>query len=158
MVLDAAQLSSKVPNYSNLGVGLLGHTLASAEKTTLENLYQQYIFKPYGMANTFVNQEKVGKHLVPAMDATGKEIPTWNFDVFLGAGGLLSTVEDMSHFAQVQLDGKNPAIQLTQQPTSAKVGHYQMGLGWFIREGENGQKMIWHGGIPQGIPQFWYWI
>ena len=150
LTLYADQLNSKAPIYSNLGIGLLGHTLALAEKTTLENLYQQYIFKPYGMQSSFVNQVQADKRLVPALDVTGKQIPTWDFDVFLGAGGLLSTVEDMKRFAQAQLEAKNPAIQLTQQPTSAKVGNYQMGLGWFIREGENGQKMIWHGGNTAG--------
>lgn len=150
LVLNEVQLSSRAPTYSNLGVGLLGHTLALAQKTTLENLYQQYIFSRYGMKNTFVNQEQAGKHLVPALDVTGKEIPTWDFDVLLGAGGVLSTVEDMSRFAQAQLDAKNSALQMTQQPSTVKVGHYQMGMGWFIRESENGQKVLWHGGNTAG--------
>lgn len=150
LVLEPELVSTKVPTYSNLGVGLLGHSLALVEKTSLADLYQRYIFKPYGMASTFVDQKHAGERLVPAMNENGQEVPTWDFDVFLGAGGLLSTASDMSRFAQAQFAAKNPAIQLTQQATTENISNHQIGLGWFMRESADGKKMIWHGGNTAG--------
>ena len=45
---------------------------------------------------------------------------------------------------------KNAAVQLTQQATTEKAGSYQLGLGWFVREQDNGTKIIWHGGNTAG--------
>ncbi|MGI1795027.1 serine hydrolase domain-containing protein [Acinetobacter variabilis] len=151
--LEHANNSGKVPHYSNLAVALLGQSLSQSQNKDFAELLNEYVFKKYGMKNSYTSPDQAAKQLVPAFDAQGKEITTWTFDTFLPAGGVLSTASDLTRFAQAQLDAKNAAVQLTQQATTEKAGSYQLGLGWFIRElreQDNGTKIIWHGGNTAG--------
>lgn len=148
--LEHANNSGKVPHYSNLAVALLGQSLSQSQNKDFAELLNEYVFKKYGMKNSYTSPDQAAKQLVPAFDAQGKEITTWTFDTFLPAGGVLSTASDLTRFAQAQFDAKNAAIQLTQQATTEKAGSYQLGLGWFIREQDNGTKIIWHGGNTAG--------
>ena len=148
--LEHANNSGKVPHYSNLAVALLGQSLSQSQNKDFAELLNEYVFKKYGMKNSYISPDQAAKQLVPAFDAQGKEITTWTFDTFLPAGGVLSTASDLTRFAQAQLDAKNAAVQLTQQATTEKAGSYQLGLGWFVREQENGTKIIWHGGNTAG--------
>ncbi|BCT88804.1 hypothetical protein RYU24_12090 [Acinetobacter variabilis] len=148
--LEHANNSRKVPHYSNLAVALLGQSLSQSQNKDFTELLNEYVFKKYGMKNSYTSPDQAAKQLVPAFDAQGKEITTWTFDTFLPAGGVLSTASDLTRFAQAQLDAKNAAVQLTQQATTEKAGSYQLGLGWFVREQDNGTKIIWHGGNTAG--------
>lgn len=148
--LEHANISGKVPHYSNLAVALLGQSLSQSQNKDFAELLNEYVFKKYGMKNSYTSPDQAAKQLVPAFDAQGKEITTWTFDTFLPAGGVLSTASDLTRFAQAQLDAKNAAVQLTQQATTEKAGSYQLGLGWFVREQDNGTKIIWHGGNTAG--------
>ena len=148
--LEHANNSGKVPHYSNLAVALLGQSLSQSQNKDFAELLNEYVFKKYEMKHSYTSLDQAAKQLVPAFDAQGKEITTWVFDTFLPAGGVLSTASDLTRFAQAQLDAKNAAVQLTQQATTEKAGSYQLGLGWFVREQENGTKIIWHGGNTAG--------
>jgi len=148
--LEHANNSGKVPHYSNLAVALLGQSLSQSQNKDFAELLNEYVFKKYGMKHSYTSLDQAAKQLVPAFDAQGKEITTWSFNTFLPAGGVFSTASDLTRFAQAQFDAKNAAVQLTQQATTEKVGSYQLGLGWFVREQENGIKIIWHGGNTAG--------
>ncbi len=139
-----------MPHYSNLAVALLGQSLSQSQNKDFAELLNEHVFKKYGMKNSYTSLDQADKQLVPAFDAKGKEITTWSFNTFLPAGGVFSTASDLTRFAQAQFDVKNAAIQLTQQATTEKAGSYQLGLGWFIREQDNGTKIIWHGGNTAG--------
>jgi len=127
--LEHANNSGKVPHYSNLAVALLGQSLSQSQNKDSVELINVYVFKKYGMKNSYISPDQVAKQLVPAFDAQGKEITIWAFDTFLPAGGVLSTASDLTRFAQAQFDAKNAAIQLTQQATTEQAGSYQLGLG-----------------------------
>ncbi|WP_180068843.1 serine hydrolase [Acinetobacter sp. YH16038] len=148
--LEHANNSGKVPHYSNLAVALLGQSLSQSQNKNFAELLNEYVFKKYGMKHSYTSLDQAAKQLVPAFNAQGKEITTWTFDTFLPAGGVLSTASDLTRFAQAQFDAKNAAVQLTQQATTEKAGSYQLGLGWFVREQDNGTKIIWHGGNTAG--------
>lgn len=148
--LEHANNSGKVPHYSNLAVALLGQSLSQSQNKDFAELLNEHVFKKYGMKNSYTSLDQAAKQLVPAFDAQGKEITTWSFNIFLPAGGVFSTASDLTRFAQAQLDAKNAAVQLTQQATTEKAGSYQLGLGWFVREQDNGTKIIWHGGNTAG--------
>ena len=150
LVLEKPDNQGKSPSYSNLAVGLLGHSLGLSQQKSFSDLLQNYVFDQYDMKNTYTSSSQVENNLVPALNEKGEVIPTWEFDTMLGAGGILSSVEDLAHFAQAQLDVKNLAIQMTQQSTTEKVANYQMGLGWFIRENDDAKKILWHGGNTAG--------
>lgn len=148
--LEHVNNSGKVPHYSNLAVALLGQSLSQSQNKDFAELLNEHIFKKYGMKNSYTSLDQAAKQLVPAFDAQGKEITTWAFDTFIPAGGVLSTASDLTRFAQAQSDEQNAAVQLTQQATTEQAGSYQLGLGWFIQEQDNGTKIIWHGGNTAG--------
>ena len=43
-----------------------------------------------------------------------KKCPNWDLSVLMGAGGILSTVEDLSKFAIAQFDNSNKELELAR--------------------------------------------
>ena len=123
--------------YSNLGFGLLGEILAHINNTTYSELLQETILNPLNMRNTFVqvSPDTAASHLKDKL-AVGhnKGNPTahWSFKVFAGAGGIVSSANDLLIFANAQWDSKatvrlKNAFKLASQKYTEK-----MGLGWQI--------------------------
>lgn len=139
---------SKTYRYSNLGMGLLGYTLGLSQHSTLEQLLQQYIFTPYHMPHTFTNPHHLS--IVPGLDAEGKSTPNWNFDVMSGAGGILSTAEDMAAFAHAQWDTSDIILQQTRIPTLSIHKNMRIGLGWHILSTDYGKTLHFHNGGTGG--------
>ena len=71
-----------MPHYSNLAVALLGQSLSQSQNKDFTELLNEYVFKKYGMKNSYTSPDQAAKQLVPAFDAQGKEITTWTFDTF----------------------------------------------------------------------------
>lgn len=142
--------SSKSYAYSNLGAGLLGHTLGLSQKTSFQELLKKRIFDKYKMTNSFTNSQNLGEKLVKGLNADGKTIPNWDFDVLFGGGGILSTTEDLAKFATAQFNPKNKELALTRTPTFDISEKMKIGLGWHILKSENGQNLFWHNGGTAG--------
>lgn len=143
--------------YSNLGVGLLGHLLARRAGVDYDGLVRTRICRPLGMNDTAV-------HLTPAMlrrmaqghDADGKPAANWDFDAFAGAGGIRSTLRDMMIFMDANLGhggaGVVSAMADTHKPRMA-MGKDQVGLAWIIRDA-GGRSLVWHNGGTGGFASF----
>jgi CubicO group peptidase (beta-lactamase class C family) len=147
------QLASATNNeydYSNTGAGLLGHTLALSQNTTFKDLLENLIFKKYKMNASYTNAQNIGNRLVRGLDAKGDEISNWDFDVLVGAGGILSTTTDLVQFAQAQFEPKNKALELTRNPTATINDNMKIGLGWHILKSKKGGNLIWHNGGTGG--------
>lgn len=146
------KLESATPSYaySNLGAGLLGHTLGLSQKTSFQDLLQKRIFDKYTMKNTFVRSQNLGKKLIKGQDEKGEIVSNWDFDVLFGAGGILSTTEDLAKFANAQFEDKNKELALTQKTTFEKDANDKIGLGWHIMKIENGQELVSHNGGTGG--------
>src|SRR5262249_40297250 len=94
---------AKVPGesfeYSNIGMGLLGHILSIHSGKSYEELVQSLIAKPLNMPNTsiFIDDEMStnfasGHHLQQTVNH-------WDFtSAFAGAGALRSNIKDMANF------------------------------------------------------------
>ncbi|KAF1026998.1 MAG: Beta-lactamase [Acinetobacter bereziniae] len=136
--------------YSNLGAGLLGYTLGQSQGTSFQTLLQQKIFDQYQMKNSFVNSNNLADRLVKGQNAEGQIVPNWDFDVLFGAGGILSTTEDLAKFAQAQFDAKNTALALTRTPTFNINKDLKIGLAWHLLKSPNGKDVIWHNGGTGG--------
>ncbi|SFI30568.1 serine hydrolase [Halpernia frigidisoli] len=141
---------SKKYSYSNLGAGILGYTLGLSQKTSFQNLAQKYIFGKYDMKNSFTSSKKLGKDLIKGLKETGETASNWDFDVLFGGGGILSTIEDLSKFANAQFDVKNKELELTRLPTFVINEKMKIGLGWHILKSENGNEFYWHNGGTGG--------
>ena len=93
--------------YSNLGVGLLGFVLSEIEETTFEDLLQSRIFSKYQMTSSTTDRTSVRNALVAGLNSKGNVTPNWDLNVLVGAGGILSSVSDLSKFATAQFDNVN---------------------------------------------------
>lgn len=137
-------------SYSNLGAGLLGYTLGVSQKTTFQDLLQKNVFDKYKMKNSFTNSETLGNRLVKGLNKNGETVFNWNFDVLFGAGGILSTTEDLAKFALAQFNPNNKELTLTRKPTFTVNDKMKIGLGWHILQSENNKTLVWHNGGTGG--------
>ncbi len=136
--------------YSNLGAGLIAYTLCKTEGQSYDRLLYTKIFSKYDMLSSTTKPEKFSDKLVKGLDASGKEVPNWEFSVLAGAGGILSTVEDLSKFVLAQFDSSNRELALTRQKTFELNNNMSIGLAWHIVESKSGSKLFWHNGGTGG--------
>ena len=139
--------------YSNLGVGLLGFALARAEGTDFETLLRNRILDPLGMDDTGITltDEQQGR-FATGHDGYMRLTSAWDLSVLAGAGGMRSTLADMTTFANAALDSASPiaeAMQLTLAE-ARDVGGATMGLGWIVGKTPSG-LIASHGGGTGGF-------
>jgi serine-type D-Ala-D-Ala carboxypeptidase/endopeptidase len=141
--------------YSNLGVGLLGHVLARRAGKSYEALIVERIADPLAMSDTRIAlSDDQRKRLAPGHDADGNLFANWDFDALAGAGALRSTAADKVKFVVANLappEGRlGEALKLAQRihADDESVG---MGLGWHITKGSN---TVWHNGQTGGYHSF----
>lgn len=145
--------------YSNLGVGLLGHILALRAGTDYETLVRKRICQPLGMSDTKI---KLTPEMLPRL-ATGhnpalKPVPNWNLPTLAGAGALRSTVNDMLKFVAANLGlTKSPLLVAMQkaQQSQRETGQADLsiGLNWHILK-KFDSEIIWHNGGTGGYHSF----
>lgn len=139
--------------YSNLGTGLLGYTLCQMEKCSFTELVSNKIFKKYKMNNSYTDTRLVEAGLVKGISRTGVPIGNWiwDSDVFLGAGGILSSANDMACFLEAQFDMGNKELAMTRKPTFKVNDKLSVALGWHIVKADNGNDLYWHNGGTGGF-------
>jgi len=85
--------------YSNLGVGLLGHVLARAGGGSYEEIVRERILEPLGMSMTGITLEgDMQDWMANGHDEEGNVVPLWDLPTLAGAGALRSDVGDMLTF------------------------------------------------------------
>ena len=131
---------------------MLGYVLATIANASYEDLIQKYIFSKYEMKNSTTDRSTITSKLVDGLDAKGKKTSNWDLNALVGAGGILSSVEDLSKFALAQLDGKNEELELTRKSTF-NYSKYQMeiGLAWNIISPKEGIQWHTHNGGTGGF-------
>jgi len=136
--------------YSNLGMGLLSYSLRKLSGKSYEQLAREMIFDKYNMVNSGTNKRKIETHLIGGLDDKGRPTPNWEPGALIGAGGIYSTVEDLTKFAFAQFDSANAELALTRVKTYRDNKFRDVGLGWFIINRKNGNKWFWHNGGTGG--------
>lgn len=144
-----------VYEYSNLGVGLLGHALALRAGTTYEDILRARVLAPLGMTSTAI---VLGSALAPRMalghSSDGDVVPWWDLPTLAGAGALRSSVSDMLRFLAKNLEpGADPlgrAIALSHASRFRVNSALSLGLNWH-RSTINGDTLIWHNGGTAGF-------
>lgn len=150
-LLDIDENTKGTYQYSNLGVGILGYTLAEIYDLSYEQLFQKYIFSKYNMSNTTFNIDLLSKELVPGLDGKGNEVSNWNFSVLAPAGGILSNVEDLAKYVLVQFDDSNEELKLMRKKTIKIDDQFDMGLGWhIINSTQSNDQLYVHNGATGG--------
>lgn len=145
--LQLNQNPGEKSEYSNLGVGLLGYVLSEIDSTSYENLLQTKILTKYNMTGTTSNRRLISNQLVKGLDAQGNEAPNWDLNVLVGAGGIVSSVTDLSRFALAQFNDSDQILALTRKPTfNFQANKADMGLGWAIIRNQHGTRFMHSGG------------
>ena len=147
--------------YSNYGMGLLGHLLARTGGQPYAALLEERILAPLGMSATQIGSCGEGTATVQGF-RKGQPTPPWTFGALEGAGGLRSTVDDLTAFARACIDPPGgtvgEALQLANQPfhrTRTPAGN--KGLGWMLRTRDRKKRTTettWHNGGTYGAASF----
>lgn len=137
-------------SYSNLGFGLLGYLLEKIDNTTYEDLLQKRIFSKYHMSSSTTNRDKVREILVEGLNDKGISVPNWDMSVHMGAGGILSNIQDLSKFALAQFDETNRELKLTRVKHYTVDENYSTGLAWGLIKTDSGEVWDWHNGGTGG--------
>lgn len=145
--------------YSNLGVGLLGHILALRSRTDYETLVRTRIGRPLKMDSTGIKlTPEMQARLAAGHNAVGRPLPNWDLPTLAGAGALRSTVNDMLKFVTANLGlKKSPLLTAMQKAHQSQhdtgVPDLEIGLGWHILK-KFDTEIVWHNGGTGGYHSF----
>jgi D-alanyl-D-alanine-carboxypeptidase/D-alanyl-D-alanine-endopeptidase len=154
--------------YSNVGVGLLGHVLSLRAGMSYEALVRARILEPLGMRDTAIA-------LTPSMTsrlAVGHAesqrtsqnpygltaVANWDIPTLAGGGALRSTVNEMLTFLAANLGYINTPLagamadQIATRRPSDNPG-FEVGYGWRIQN-RFGSTIVWHGGATGGYRSY----
>lgn len=86
--------------YSNVGVGLLGHALSLAAGEPFEQLEQERVWTPLGLHHTGITMTPwMRAHLaIGHASSGGATVPNWNSPAIASAGAMRSTANDLLDF------------------------------------------------------------
>jgi serine-type D-Ala-D-Ala carboxypeptidase/endopeptidase len=146
--------------YSNLGVGLLGHVLALRAGADYETLVRTRVTAPLAMKSTAITlSEPLQRRLAPGHDAEGKRAKNWDLPTLAGAGALRSTANDLLTFLAAFLKPTPqplaPAMRsLLAVRRETPAPNLEIALGWHVTKLHDGREIAWHNGGTGGYRSF----
>ena len=115
---------------------------------------KNYISLPFKMKNTFENVPKNQKiNFATGYNTNGLETKHWDLVNFVGAGGIKSTIEDMTLYLHENILEVNPNIILSHEVTF-ETEKQSSGLAWVINKTKDNNTFIWHNGGTGGFTSF----
>jgi D-alanyl-D-alanine-carboxypeptidase/D-alanyl-D-alanine-endopeptidase len=150
--------------YSNLGVGLLGHALTLRANQGLETLYRRRLLDPLGMSDTRIALTPLMRErLALGHNEQGQVVPNWDIPTLGGAGALRSTVSDMLKYVAANLASDVDSTRGTLAPVlhathvrrrDAGTDRMGIGLAWHILRRPDSGVIVWHNGGTGGYRTF----
>lgn len=144
--------------YSNFGMGLLGHVMEKVVKKDLDVLAAEKLLAPLDMYHTAITlTPDMESHVAPGHAANGELTPRWTFGALAGAGAFNSNVSDMLKFIRANLDDSSHLARSLKKMHKAKSnGH--TGIGWlqptFLDRFLGSRSIIWHNGLVGGYASY----
>lgn len=146
--------------YSNLGMGLLGHALALRLGKSYFDALHERVLAPLGMNDTEIELSPALKsRLALGHNPAGQVVPNWDLPTLAGAGALRSTVNDMLKYLAANLDSTSKPLGSTlamthgtRRPTTSP--QMTIGLAWHILKAPGGGTIVWHNGGTGGYRSF----
>lgn len=131
-----------MPRHSNVAGQLLGYILENIYHKPYDELVKAYITGPLKMTNTFMTMpvDKAGQ-FVQGYNVSGRPMPNIPDDA-KAAGGMHSSIEDLTRYMKYHLEEKDPAVKMTHQPIWGNPGYYALGMNWFINKTGDGKLMV----------------
>jgi D-alanyl-D-alanine-carboxypeptidase/D-alanyl-D-alanine-endopeptidase len=143
--------------YSNLGVGLLGHVLSLASGKSYEELQRARVWEPLGMTHTAITLTPwMRQHLALGHDEGGSVTANWDIPALAGAGAIRSTTIDMLKFLEANLHPERGALEHAMafaHQERAPAGNMTIGLNWLSAHSA-GDTIVWHNGGTGGYRTF----
>jgi serine-type D-Ala-D-Ala carboxypeptidase/endopeptidase len=150
--------AGKYVNYSNFGIGLLGHLLEQESKEGYDSLVIKNVCSPLQMKHTKIKPDAEENKMVATGYSKGKAAPGWGFEAFEGAGALRSDMKDMMLYLRSNIyrtgDTLSSAIFSTHNRLHKFSRHNDIGMCWIILKGRKGMKTCWHNGATAGFRSF----
>lgn len=145
--------------YSNFGMGLLGHLLELKTGKKYEQLVKEKLLNPIGMTQTFVTIDSFNKQkIIHGFDENGKPAPIWEDNVLNGAGSFLSNGNDMIKFIKSNLNKSETIISKSLLATHNQQLNGETGLGWILPTSTDkflgNKNIIWHNGMAGAYSSF----
>ena len=145
--------------YSNLGVGLLGHALALKAGQDYERVIRDRILTPLAMSDTTVTlspalQDRLARGHNPRRQPTSN----WDGPTLVGAGGLRSTARDLLKFLALFARGTPPSLwaaaaRMRSVERPGPIPGSLAALGWLVLN-RGGVETVWHSGGTGGYSAF----
>jgi CubicO group peptidase (beta-lactamase class C family) len=145
--------------YSNLGVGLLGHVLALRARVSYEALVRSRVCDPLGLKDTRITLTPEMKARLAVGHGGGlAPVENWDLPTLAGAGALRSTADDLLTFLAANLGFvKTPLAPAMADEVSVRRSAGAPGMeiayGWHIQTKE-GNSIIWHNGGTGGYRSY----
>ena len=134
-ILKAKRLEDKDYKfeYSNLAFGVLGYILGKLQEGDYYSAMTDYIRNDLQLTDTSLENS----------DMTGydkKENPCkpWQWersDIIAPAGALLASMEDLLRFAQMNMDGSRPYMEMCHRAHAGGEKDFDQGLAWRLKKG-----------------------
>jgi CubicO group peptidase (beta-lactamase class C family) len=163
-------------NYSNLGYVILGYLVELISNQSIEEYCLKSIFNPLNMKDTRFHPKEVDRRRLAALYEDWRiirpiQLPQFDLLYFSPAGGIRSSVEDLSHFLIAHMNGgvyngvrilNESTVNLMhtiQYPNSSYTPintsfEMKFGLGWFYTTDENNDTWGGHTGGGPGCAAF----
>ncbi|RZJ77397.1 MAG: hypothetical protein EOO47_16930 [Flavobacterium sp.] len=131
--------------YSNASVNLTAHILENIYQKSYETLLKENILSKLDMKSTGINL-KEDAVIANGYNKKGVLMPTISDNLWMAAGGLKSTLEDLTKFIKYELNSKNKIVQESQRNLLNSSTGWN-GYFWdYIQVDDNGKNCWKHGG------------
>ena len=141
--------------YSNLGVGLLGHVLSLRAGMGYEAMVRARVLEPLAMNNTSVAlSPEMKARLAVGHGPALQPVANWDLGVLEGAGSLRSSANDMLTFLAANLGYIKTALAAAMAEEisirhPAGASEMEIAYNWLVQT-KNGHSIIWHNGGTGG--------
>lgn len=144
--------------YSNLGVGLLGHALALVSGTNYESLVRERILEPLGMTRTGITlDEDMQNWMANGHDQQGNVVRLWDIPTLAGAGALRSDAGDMLAFLAANAGPAETPLERSMRVSHEEQQRVNEGMGvalnWHVQY-VGDEKILLHNGGTAGFRTF----
>jgi CubicO group peptidase (beta-lactamase class C family) len=150
---EPARVPGKEYEYSNLGMGLLGHILAKQLSTTYEDAIKKELLSRMTMNNTTITlSDEQKKIFAKGYDEDGSLTPHWDIQTLEGAGAFRSNARDMIEFIRLNLGHADKELMSILDEAQVKRTK-ETALGWHFMTIDK-QLIYWHNGGTYGFSSF----
>lgn len=142
------------PNYSNLGMGLLGEILALREGTDFATLVSRRILVPLAMNTSGIATAPAAvANLARGHSDSLAATPFWQITALPGAGAIRSSANEMALYIKAQRDQTINGARDAQAGLADMSKATRVGLAWMTTS-KHDDQIVWHNGGTGGFRSF----